>query len=132
MKIRSWKLWAAAICLVLLIVTSAPFWQRPSEAERVAASLQIGMLESEACEVIDSCTACRRLPSPYINLHVDPPDYRTDGVFFADGSLATVHFQKDSLGVLRLYSVKVESPNPPVTRQHSVSRVAVPEEFNCP
>jgi hypothetical protein len=44
------------------------------------------------------------------------PDYRTDDVSFSDGSRVTVHFVQDTAGEMRLHSVDIQPPEPPLTR----------------
>ncbi len=111
---RTRLLGLALVLLLALGVGVSLLWPMPCEAEQTAALLHIGMLERDACQLIDSDTARIRLPNSYSGLAPWPPDYQTHSVFFADGSRAAVDFQKNSSGEWRLSSVKVEPPDPPL------------------
>jgi hypothetical protein len=96
-----------AALLLAIVFAASIYWLKPSQAERVGAMLQIGMLKSQALQVIDS-RATSRLPYPTFHGLDSESDSHWQGVSFADGSRATVGFLKDESGEWRLCSFWVE------------------------
>jgi hypothetical protein len=113
MKRRSWKVWVTGISLAQLFVLGADvaMWPQPSEAERMAARLYIGMTEELALEILRDCHG----------IHGKSSTCR-GGYFcwFQDGSRLSLGFEcRVSLGQsYHVTTVRTDppDPSPPLTR----------------
>jgi hypothetical protein len=102
MNRRSWKVWVAGISLVLLLIVGigVAVWPTPSEAQKKAAMIYVGMTESHLYETLNP------LPPTSTSL-------KTHGAWrFDDGSILNVGYDKEQ----RVDWIRARPADPPLTR----------------
>jgi hypothetical protein len=109
-----WKLWVAGIALAQLLVLGAAValvW--PSEAEWVAAKIEVGMRRDQVWEVVNPSPSAWQPPSTFF-------DESPWVLNYADGSILSVEFTQPVEGRPERVALVRTTPPPPV---HPLTRL---------